>query len=143
MYVGVVIAGPYSGAHLNPAVTLGLALAGKFAWALVPQYVLAQLLGRGYYTAEDGRIKSTFSNYVQLEYPVWQKGSASLRLFAGGAFAFEREQNFYSNHPNFTNVGGVYAKTLKLGTYEVPVAATGIWNPEKDCGALQVAVTLF
>ena len=45
VYVGVVIAGPVSGAHLNPAVTLGLALAGKFAWALVPSYVLAQLLG--------------------------------------------------------------------------------------------------
>lgn len=47
VYVGVVIAGPVSGAHLNPAVTLGLALTGKFAWALVPQYVLAQLLGGG------------------------------------------------------------------------------------------------
>ena len=101
------------------------------------------LLGRDYYTDEKGRVKSTFSNYVQLEYPVWQKGSASLKVYIGGAFAFEREQNFYSNHPNFTNIGGVYAKTLKLGTYEVPVAATGMWNPEKDYGALQVAVTLF
>ncbi|OGX83213.1 MIP/aquaporin family protein [Hymenobacter coccineus] len=45
VYVGVVIAGPVSGAHLNPAVTLGLALAGKFAWALVGPYVLAQMLG--------------------------------------------------------------------------------------------------
>ncbi len=45
VYVGVVIAGPVSGAHLNPAVTLGLALAGKFSWALVPSYVAAQMLG--------------------------------------------------------------------------------------------------
>ncbi|HZF63368.1 MAG TPA: MIP/aquaporin family protein [Chitinophagaceae bacterium] len=45
VYVGVVIATPYSGAHLNPAVTLGLAIAGKFAWASVPTYVLAQVLG--------------------------------------------------------------------------------------------------
>jgi glycerol uptake facilitator protein len=42
---GVFIAGPYSGAHLNPAVTLGLALAGKFAWAYVPGYIAAQMLG--------------------------------------------------------------------------------------------------
>ncbi|HEX2534353.1 MAG TPA: MIP/aquaporin family protein [Chitinophagaceae bacterium] len=45
VFVGVVIAGPHSGAHLNPAVTLGLAVAGKFAWADVGMYVLAQLLG--------------------------------------------------------------------------------------------------
>jgi glycerol uptake facilitator protein len=45
VYVGVVVANPYSGAHLNPAVTLGLALAGKFGWAQVLPYVLAQLLG--------------------------------------------------------------------------------------------------
>ncbi len=45
VYVGVVVAGPYSGAHLNPAVSVGLAVAGKFAWAKVPMYVVAQLLG--------------------------------------------------------------------------------------------------
>ncbi|MGV3686968.1 MAG: MIP/aquaporin family protein [Daejeonella sp.] len=45
VFVGVVIAGPYSGAHLNPAVTIALAIAGKFEWGLVPEYVLAQLLG--------------------------------------------------------------------------------------------------
>ena len=33
VYVGVVIATPYSGAHLNPAVTIGLAVAHKFAGA--------------------------------------------------------------------------------------------------------------
>ena len=42
---GVFIAGPYSGAHLNPAVTLGLALAGKFAWSEVAGYIVAQMLG--------------------------------------------------------------------------------------------------
>ncbi|TAE46092.1 MAG: aquaporin family protein [Bacteroidetes bacterium] len=45
VFVGVTVAGPVSGAHLNPAVSLGLALAGKFAWAEVPSYVLAQLIG--------------------------------------------------------------------------------------------------
>ncbi len=42
---GVLIAGPVSGAHLNPAVTLGLALAGSFPWASVFGYVVAQMLG--------------------------------------------------------------------------------------------------
>lgn len=42
---GVFISGPYSGAHLNPAVTIGLAAAGQFAWSSVPAYIAAQLLG--------------------------------------------------------------------------------------------------
>ncbi|GGK62638.1 MIP/aquaporin family protein [Rufibacter glacialis] len=45
VFAGVVIAGPYSGAHLNPAVTLALAIVGKFAWSQVGVYVAAQLLG--------------------------------------------------------------------------------------------------
>lgn len=45
VFVAVVIAGPYSGAHLNPIVSLGLAAIGKFAWANVPLYVAAQMLG--------------------------------------------------------------------------------------------------
>ena len=42
---GVLIAGPVSGAHLNPVVTLGLAIAGTFPWASVPGYVIGQMLG--------------------------------------------------------------------------------------------------
>ncbi len=34
-----------SGAHLNPAITLALALTGKFPWAQVPFYLIAQLVG--------------------------------------------------------------------------------------------------
>jgi glycerol uptake facilitator protein len=45
VFAGVVVAGPYSGAHLNPAVTIGLAIAGKFSWAQVPAFIAAQLLG--------------------------------------------------------------------------------------------------
>ena len=43
--LGVFIAGPYSGAHLNPAVTLGLAAAGTFSWSLVVPYIVSQMLG--------------------------------------------------------------------------------------------------
>lgn len=42
---GVLIAGPYSGAHLNPAVSIGLAAAGKFPWAFVIPFIIAQMLG--------------------------------------------------------------------------------------------------
>jgi glycerol uptake facilitator protein len=45
VFVGVFISSQSSGAHLNPAVTLGFAVAGKFSWELVASYLLAQLLG--------------------------------------------------------------------------------------------------
>ena len=45
VYVGVFVAAPYSGAHLNPAVTLGLAAVGTFAWSSVVPYIVAQLAG--------------------------------------------------------------------------------------------------
>lgn len=45
VFMGVVIAGPYSGAHLNPAVSIAMALTEKLAWSEVPFYTLAQLAG--------------------------------------------------------------------------------------------------
>jgi glycerol uptake facilitator protein len=43
--LGVYASSSFSGAHLNPAVTLGLAAVGDFPWADVPMYIIAQLLG--------------------------------------------------------------------------------------------------
>jgi glycerol uptake facilitator protein len=43
--MAVYAVGRISGAHLNPAVTVALASIGAFAWADVPGYVLAQMLG--------------------------------------------------------------------------------------------------
>jgi len=86
VFVGVVVSAPYSGAHLNPAVTIALAISGKFEWAKVPIYMLAQMLGamlgsflvwvkyKDHFTATDDKglklaafstgpaIRNTFSN---------------------------------------------------------------------------------
>ncbi len=43
--MGVYAVGSFSGAHLNPAVTLGFAAVGDFPWAKVPVYIIAQILG--------------------------------------------------------------------------------------------------
>ncbi|WP_110113874.1 MIP/aquaporin family protein [Bacillus sp. CGMCC 1.16541] len=43
--MAVYAVGNISGAHLNPAVTIGLALTGAFAWGDVPMYIVAQFLG--------------------------------------------------------------------------------------------------
>ena len=45
VYAAVVVAGPYSGAHINPAVTIGLATTGLFEWSMVGPYIIAQMLG--------------------------------------------------------------------------------------------------
>ena len=45
VFVGVAVAGPVSGAHINPAVTLGLATAGLFPWLKVAPFILAQMVG--------------------------------------------------------------------------------------------------
>lgn len=45
VFVGVYISAAYSGAHINPAVTIALATAGKFDWALVPVYIAGQFAG--------------------------------------------------------------------------------------------------
>lgn len=56
-YVGVALAfglavltgayafGPVSGGHFNPAVSVGLAVGGRFRWAELPGYLVAQVLG--------------------------------------------------------------------------------------------------
>ena len=45
VFAAVFCVASFSGAHINPAVTLGLAVAGKFGWAQVPGYLIAQFLG--------------------------------------------------------------------------------------------------
>jgi glycerol uptake facilitator protein len=45
VFVAVYIVGSISGAHINPAVTLGLAINGTFPWAQVPIYWIAQMIG--------------------------------------------------------------------------------------------------
>ncbi len=43
--MGVYAVGQFTGAHINPAVTLGFAAAGEFPWAKVPLYISAQMIG--------------------------------------------------------------------------------------------------
>lgn len=45
VFVGVFSSQAASGAHLNPAVTLAMAAAGKFPWSSVPGYLGAQMAG--------------------------------------------------------------------------------------------------
>ncbi len=45
VFVAVYAMGQFSGAHINPAVTVGLATAGLFEWGMVFPYIIAQTVG--------------------------------------------------------------------------------------------------
>lgn len=45
VFLGVAATARVSGAHLNPAISIGLATVGAFEWASVPGYIVAQMLG--------------------------------------------------------------------------------------------------
>ena len=55
--------GPRSGAHMNPAVTLAVACAGRLPWAAVPGYVVAQIAGA---------VAGVWLSHVMFELPILQ-----------------------------------------------------------------------
>ncbi len=85
VFIGVYISADVSGAHLNPAVTIGLATAGQFGWYNVPGYILAQVLGammgnllvwltyKKQYDATDDQeaLLATFSTSPAIRSPFW------------------------------------------------------------------------
>lgn len=77
VFVGVVVAGPYSGAHLNPAVTFGLAFAGKLDPSLIPTYLAGEFIGAmlGAFT-----VWLTYKDH----YAATQDGGAKLATFSTG-----------------------------------------------------------
>lgn len=96
VFVAVFVTAEASGAHLNPAVTLALAITGKFSAALVPGYVLAQVTGgifgatlayiqyRPHYAAEPdpATILGTFSTGPAIEDRTANYMSETLSTFA-------------------------------------------------------------
>lgn len=96
VFVGVFVSAEVSGAHLNPAVTIALATAGNFEWALVPGYIAAQFLGamtgttlvwltykKHYDATEDqGAILSSFANTPAIKSPFWNFMTEFIATFA-------------------------------------------------------------
>lgn len=96
VFIGVFMSADVSGAHLNPAVSIGLATAGKFSWSLVPGYIIAQVLGammgnllvwltykKQYEATEDtGSILATFSTSPAIKSPFWNLVTEIIGAFA-------------------------------------------------------------
>jgi aquaporin Z len=75
--VGAYAFGPVSGGHFNPAVTIGLAVAGRFAWKDVIGYIIAQLVA--------GIIASS----LLLAILAGGKGGNLTKQFAGASTGFD------------------------------------------------------
>ncbi|MDB5641597.1 MAG: permease, glycerol uptake facilitator [Hyphomicrobiales bacterium] len=76
LVVLILIFGPVSGAHMNPAVSLGAAIRGDLAWRDWPVYAFAQIVGA---------VLGVWCAHIMFELPVLQL-SATMR--SGGAQMF-------------------------------------------------------
>ncbi|BBA17120.1 MIP/aquaporin family protein [Blattabacterium cuenoti] len=45
VFMAITVSAPYSGAHLNPCVSISYAIIGKFSWKMVPFYIFSQFIG--------------------------------------------------------------------------------------------------
>lgn len=151
VFTGASLAAP-SGAHLNPAVTVGLAVANKTEWGDVPVYLLAQMLG-GVLGAvlcwatyklqfddhpDPGGTLGIFSTVPQIAHRVWNVVTEIIGTFVLVAFvlfspAFTSEDGV----PNFGNAAlgyaGVAFVVLVIGTSLGGPTGYAI-NPARDLG---------
>ena len=80
VYTAVFLGGP---AHLNPAVTIGMAVMGVFPWASVPGFILAQILGAFIGALVLVALPQAISFLIQAWAPRWEGQSALKTLLFG------------------------------------------------------------
>ncbi len=95
VFAAVACVAQYSGAHINPAVTVGLATAGAFDWQQVPAFIIAQFAGafvgttlvllvyyKHYQITDDPAVKlATFSTGPAIRAPGWNLFSEVVGTF--------------------------------------------------------------
>ncbi|MGV3640936.1 MAG: MIP/aquaporin family protein [Adhaeribacter sp.] len=131
VFAGVVIAGPYSGAHLNPAVTLGLALAEKFDWEQVPLFIAAQLLGA---------MLGAFLVWLVYKphFDLTEDGATQLAVFSTGPAIRQPVANLFSEAVGtFVLIFVIfYFTTPEMGTEKTPIGMGAL-------GAIPVAFLVW
>jgi glycerol uptake facilitator protein len=114
VFTGVLVAADVSGAHLNPAVTLALVIAGKFSASLIPLYISAQLLGAMF---GSGLAWLAYKKH----FDATDDADAKLAVFCTG--------------PNIRSYWYNIA-TEVIGTYVLALAVLFMAVPDKGLGAL-------
>ena len=122
MVLGIILfMGKVSGAHLNPAVSVGFALRGDFPWRRVPGYIVTQLVGAtlaALFLQSVIHVSATFgSNYVAAGYSAID-GFLMEAVLTLGLFSV-----VLGTASGAQNVGAISA--LGIGGY---IALAGLWG---------------
>ena len=119
VFTAVFCVAAFSGAHINPAVTIGLAAAGNFSWDLVPTYLAGQFIGAAI---------GAFLVWVQYHphFAVTEDQDAKLGVFCTG--------------PAIRNVGSNFVSEV-IGTFVLVfgvlyLAAPNVAGPNGSTGGL-------
>jgi glycerol uptake facilitator protein len=103
--LGIYVAGAISGAHINPAVTLALAVRGKLPWNKVLPYWLSQVLGAFvaalilYFVYQGALVNALAANHLTISQ------IASATTYGGNGFGWV----FYTGHRSFVGTFGAFA----------------------------------
>lgn len=121
VFVGVFVVSGASGAHLNPAVTLSLAMAGKFDWDKVPLYLVAQMLGA---------CIGAFLVWLQYKshFDITEDKNAKLAVFCTGPQIRSPLSNLFSE---------------MIGTFVLVFAVLHISSPQGGLGSLDALPVAF
>ena len=114
VFTAVLCVGEFSGAHINPAVTIGLAMAGSFEWSLVPLYLGAQFLGGA---IGGGLVWFMYKDH----FAITEDKEAKLAVFCTGPAISNTLSNLLSE---------------AIGTFVLVFAVLYMVNPEVGIGAI-------
>jgi aquaporin Z len=132
----ILFMGAISGAHLNPAVTLGFALRGDFPWRRVPGYLVAELLGA---TLAVLLLKAMFGNVGSLGAtepgPGISDGQAMLMelILTAGLFSVILGTASKSQNLGPLSALGVGAYIILAGLWSSPISGASM-NPARSFG---------
>ena len=155
VFVGVYVSAESSGAHLNPAVTLGLVMAGKFSWSLVPGYFLAQILGAMFgswlayltyidhyrATTDEGAVKSTFCTgpaIRNLKNNLFSEAIGTFMLVFGALFIVSPKISIVGTEVENFGLGALDALPVGILVWVIGISLGGTTgyaiNPARDFG---------
>lgn len=144
VFIAVYTMGQFSGAHINPAVTIGLATAGLFEWGMVIPYILSQIAG-GFFGG--------FLTWLAYKdhFEATEDGTTKLAVFStipeirnyGSNFITETIGTFilvfgvlYLSNPGFIDMNGEFLSAITISGEEVGLGLGSL-------AALPVALLVF